>query len=372
MKKDKNGKPAGTGPAPDPPSMDDLERAPKPEETKKENAAAEKAPEKKAAEAKRPKLSDADKSRAMGIAATAVCVIGAVLFVLSQIFFPGSRQDGRPSGNADPAPSQQSQPSGSPAQGPGNGEIELDPPSAGGENTGAWDSPLDRAPWDYRLETDDGGPAADGQGAEVGSGTRYWMRSRSGENAFQITVPAGYTVVDLGDSVELSVGDPAVTGNDPLSFKWQAGAVPRILVEEGYYDYLERSGTTGYAEYAVRAVGYYLFDDAYGTEWPVVAAQLVRTAENREMGEIEDYAEYWIVVGKPVDGQYLTGRIPADAFYGLATQRCPDITSLAKALFPVSSSPGMPAAWSAEPETAAPDDGGQDAGIPQDGYQDAG
>ena len=165
----------------------------------------------------------------------------------------------------------------------------------------------------------------------------------------------------MGDCFSVGMGDFAATGDDPITFFWRKDTDTRNLLEFGYYDKLANSGTTGLKKHAVEANGYYLFADEDGVEWPVVTGLFSREDAD---GDVDgSYYEYILVVGKPAsDGRYLVGTIPADSFSTIATQRCPDITSLAKALFPASSEPMWPENW------GPPDE--KDPSIPVEGMDE--
>lgn len=331
-------------------SIDDLEKpAEKPERLEEGKPAGEQAaPEKpKATDKKLPpkkrKLSDQDKSKALGIAATVICAGGLAVFVLYQMFagLPAGSPGNAP---ADPtgAPSQSGTAS-VPGETGGTEQLEFEPPDEQGQPQG---SVYNRGQWDdYKLADEDGNQAASGPDAPLEGGTRYWVRDREGNNVFKIIIPAGLVAGDLGDCITVSTGDYAATGSEPLTFFWRNDTETRLLLERGYCD-LARNAT-GYDQYDVRALGYYLFRDEDGQDWPVVTAVMTRDETNPD---IDPYSEYRIVVGKPAaDGRWLTGAIPAESFQDISSQLYPNISALAMGLFPAQSVPDFPDEWDIPP-----------------------
>lgn len=297
----------------------------------------------------RKKLTDQDKSRLMGAAATAVCVGGLAVFVLYQMFSGMART---PQGPAvqDPAPADSPVVS-VPGQA-GQDGVDIDVRPGNGETDPVMD-PFNRGQWDdYKLETEGGEQAAGGRGAEVESGTRYWVRSRDGTNMYKIVIPAGYVAQDLGDCVTVGSGNYEATGSEPVTFFWRKGADIRALLDDGWRDLA--GNAAGYDRYDIRALGYYLFQDEDGDTWPVVTAVMTRDESDPN---IEAYREYWIVVGKPAsDNRYLVGTIPAESFGDISTQLCPNISAFAKALFPAWSVPDFPETWSIPSDQEPPQD----------------
>lgn len=305
----------------------------------------------------RKKLTDRDKSRLMGVAATAVCAGGLAVFVLYQ-FFSGMAGSPAPSGGTDAGRTDQPAVSVPGEAGQDGVDLGIQPDRTYEDSVS---DPFNRGQWDdYKLETEDGDQAAEGRGAEVESGTRYWVRARDGSNMYKIVIPAGYVAQDLGDCITVGSGDYEATGSEPVTFFWRKGADIRCLLNDGWRDLA--GNATGYDRYDLRALGYYLFQDESGDTWPVVTAVMTRDESNPE---IETYQEYWIVVGKPAaDNRYLVGTIPAESFGDISTQLCPNISAFAKALFPAWSVPDFPDTWSipsdrpAAQETQAGPDGG--------------
>ena len=353
-------------------SMDSLEKTPeKPEQPAKSEKIGK----------SKTKLSDEEKSRAMGIAATAVCIALLAFFLFSQLFV-GSRD-----ASSNPNPDQAEQEPAADQDGQGvqdnadasGGDLVLQAPDSGPDQEQPYD-PYNTAPWDYRLETEDGEQAVEDKGGGTEGGMRYILRARDGDGTemYHIIVPAGYAAYDKGDSVDIAAGDLSVEGNEPLTFRWKNIAEISALLEYGEYDYLERSSAAGYAQYDIRALGYYLFNDGQDGSggWPVVTAELNRISDDESLSGMADYTEYWIIVGWPSpNNQYLLGRIPADAFYAMQSRLYPNITALAKAMFPACAIPDFPDGWFPEksvPETVA--DYGiipvQD-GVPEDGASNA-
>lgn len=312
----------GTGSGPD---IQDLERLPDPP---KEDP---KAKPKKPAGGR--KMSDEDKSRAFGMAATVVCVAGLAIFLIMQFLPTGEN-----------LPSAETSVTAAPTEAP----LSNDLPDTGSVQKPATDTP-DYDPYNRfppAITDEDGQEVSDGNTPAQG-GTRYWIRDRDKANMFKIVIPAGYQAFDYGDSIAVakSDADMSVTDDDPLMFYWLNGIETRALLENGYYDYLAGTGTTGFAQYDVKAVGYYLFKDEDGDEWPVVTGLFTRQYEEDESGVL-DYNEYRIAVGKPTKyGQYLSGAIPVTSFATVRSQAYPDITALAKAMFPASSEPDFPEQW---------------------------
>lgn len=291
---------------------------------------------------KSPMFSDADKSKILGIAATVVCIAGLVFFVGWQAisgFISNPPSPALPNTTTQPGDGQQ-----------GNGttgqddqpEISVDPSSQGSN----WTSPFDRSPWNYKLEDEDGNPAADGQNPQVSGGTRYWVKARDGSKEFKIVIPAGYVAADMGDHIEI-MSDTAVPvdGDEPMEFWWRYTTEVDSVLKFGIYDTLAKTGTTGYTRWDVIADSYYLFKDENGNEYPVVTATFTKIES--EEGVTDPYYEYWLIVGKKSgDGKYLVGTVPVNGFTSLRTQMCPDMEHLAKALFPMSSDPEPPMEWS--------------------------
>lgn len=299
----------------------------------------------------RKKLTDQDKSRLMGAAATAVCVGGLAVFVLYQMF---SGMAGAPQGPAAQGPAPADDPAVSVPGQAGQDGVDIDVRPGSGETDTATD-PFNRGQWDdYKLETEDGAQAAGSRGAEVESGTRYWVRSRDGTNMYKIVIPAGYVAQDLGDCVTVGSGNYEATGSEPVTFFWRKGADIRALLNDGWRDLA--GNATGYDRYDIRALGYYLFQDEDGDTWPIVTAVMTRDESDPN---IETYQEYWIVVGKPApDNRYLVGTIPAESFGDISTQLCPNISAFAKALFPAWSVPDFPETWSIPSDQEPPQDPG--------------
>lgn len=344
-------------------SIDDLEApAEKPEEKPSGEAGAAREPKPaepaaakmpgKALPAKKPskhgpKISDQDKSRALGIAATAVCAGGLAIFVLYQMFAgipkdPGDRATLDPPGT--PAQSESPQ---VPGIAGAAGELEFEAPgNQAGQDAPSGGSVYNRGQWDdYKLADEDGNQAARSPSDALEGGTRYWVRDRKGNNAFKIVIPAGFVAGDMGDCVTVGTGDYAATGNEPLTFFWRDDTETRLLLERGYCDLA--GNATGYDQYDVRALGYYLFRDEMGQDWPVVTAIMTRDESNPD---IDTYSEYRIVVGKPsADGRWLAGAIPTDSFASISSGLYPNISALAMGMFPASSVPDFPAYWEIPP-----------------------
>ena len=353
-KKQKTAK--NTAPQPAEPSKSDisglsaeaLETAASPEPTKEPDKNPEAAPKPGAAEKPKTKsiaekFAGMDKSRLMGAAATVVCVGCLGVFVLYQIF-SGIQTNPRQQ-NPDPTqdPDQNTPGVTIPGQATKDGvELEIQSGQNDIDTTVTGIDPFNRGQWDdYKLETEDGDQAAENRGAEVESGARYWVRARDGSNMYKIIIPTGYIAADLGDCVTVGTGNYETTGSEPVTFFWRKGADIKLLLDHGYRDLAGNS--TGYAQYDVRALGYYLFRDESGDDWPVVTAVMTREEINPD---IDAYQEYWIIIGKPAnDNRYLVGTIPAESFADLATQLYPNISAFAKALFPASSVPDFPDYW---------------------------
>lgn len=332
-------------------SAESLETAVSPEPAKEPDKNPETTPKPETAEKPKAKslvekFANMDKSRLMGAAATVVCVGCLGVFVLYQIF-SGIQANPR---QQDPAkdPDQNTPGITVPGQATQDGvELEIQPGSSDGTAVTGID-PFNRGQWDdYKLETEDGDQAAENRGAEVESGARYWVRARDGSNMYKIIIPAGYIAADLGDCVTIGTGNYETTGSEPVTFFWRKGADIKLLLDQGYRDLAGNS--TGYSQYDVRALGYYLFRDEAGDDWPVVTAVMTREEINPD---IDAYREYWIIIGKPAsDNRYLVGTIPAESFADLATQLYPNISAFAKALFPASSVPDFPDYWTIPSET---------------------
>lgn len=350
--------------------MDSLETLPEDQDGKKPEPDGKKKKKKNAPagknviKGKAPMFSDADKSKAMGIAATIICVAGLVFFVGWQAI-TGIRSNTAPPGDLPDTGQSTTAPDSQPGNPDTNPEFDTEH-STQGTN---WTSAFDRSPWGYKLADDDGEPAADNENGIASGGTRYWVKARNGDREFKIVIPAGYVAADMGDHIEVMTENAVpVDGDEPMEFWWRYSSEIESVLQFGGYDTLVKTGTTGYDRWDVIADSYYMFKDESGREYPVVTATLTQI----ESGEspVPPYYEYWLIVGRQSgDGKYLVGKITASSFSSMSSQRCPDMEHLAKALFPMSSQPDPPAAWN-QPLDYVQQSGGQDTGNQASGTED--
>ena len=297
------------------------------------------------------RMSDEDKGKVLGMAATIVCVAGLAVFVGMQLMTGARDAADRPSAVQEQEAQATERPSVS---------VELDV-QPGNASAGKAFDPFNRQPGTAQAGTEpaesgtEGAPASD---VAAPGGASYWIHDGHGTKMYRSTVPAGYEAYDFEGclTVRKSGADASVTGDDPLEFYWKNDTETKGLLAYGYYDRLSSGGTEGFSEYGSRAVGYYSFTDADGLEWPVVTALFSRVPSDGDSGGLS-YSEYRIIVGKPTeDGRYLSGSIDASAIGNICSLAYPDITAMAKALFPPGS--GAPTEFPDDWEWAHGPDGG--------------